>query len=144
MRRYALLNYNGKNTNGLNNVTFSSWTNLDMEISILRLSVRNVFQTITISLKCLSNYPTCQITRIWLLETIRLTFTANCERQIFQGNFHTFSTAKLLIYASFLMYNTVQKVLNSNTKLLKSKYDLRFAVCGSWFAVNVNLKVPDY
>ncbi len=49
---------------------------------------------------------------------------------IFQGNFHTFSTAKLLIHASILMQNTVQIVLNSNTKLLKSKYDLKFVVSG--------------
>ncbi len=34
------------------------------------------------------------------------------------------------------MRNTVQIVLNSNTKLFKSKYDLTFAV-------NINLKVPD-
>ncbi len=55
--------------------------------------------------------------------------------QIFEGNFHTFSTAKLLIHASILMQNTVQIVVNSNTKLMKSKYDLKFAV-------NVDLKVP--
>ena len=51
-------------------------------------------------------------------DLIRLTFTANGKLQIFQGNFHTFSTAKLLIHASILMLNTVQIVLNSNTKLL--------------------------
>ena len=52
------------------------------------------------------------------------------QLQIFQGNFHTFPTAKLLIHASILMQNTVQIVLNSNTKLFKSKYDLKFAVSG--------------
>ena len=43
-----------------------------------------------------------------------------------------FRPAKLLIHASILMQNTV----------LKSKYDLKFAVCGYQFAVNVNLKGP--
>ncbi len=64
------------------------------------------------------------------LETLRLTFkeTANGKLQIFQGNFDTFSTAKLLIHCFILMQSTVQIVLNSNTKLLKSKYDLKFAV----------------
>ena len=33
--------------------------------------------------------------------------TANGKLQIFQGNFHTFSTVKLLIHASILMQNTV-------------------------------------
>ncbi len=33
----------------------------------------------------------------------RLTFTANRKPRIFQGNFHTFSIAKLLIHASILM-----------------------------------------
>ena len=52
-----------------------------------------------------------------------------------------FRPAKLLINASILMQNTVEIVLNSNTgKLLKSKYDLRFAVCSFRFGVNVNLK----
>ena len=55
--------------------------------------------------------------------------TANGKLQIFQGNFHTFSTAEsLLIHALIVVQNTVQIVLNSNTKLLKSKYDLKFAV----------------
>ena len=69
-------------------------------------------------------------------------FTANSERQIFQGNFHTFSTTKLLIHALILLQNTVQIVLNFNNKLLTSKYDLKFAVCGYRFAVIVDLKVP--
>ena len=64
------------------------------------------------------------------LETLRLTLRANRKLQIFQSNFHTFLTAKLLIHALILMQNTVQVVLNSNTELLKSKYDLKFAVCG--------------
>ncbi len=38
-------------------------------------------------------------------------------------------TAKLLIHGSILVQNTVQ-IVNSNTKLLKSKYDLKFAVSG--------------
>ena len=50
-----------------------------------------------------------------ILETLRLTFTANGKLQIFQGNFRTFSTAKLLIHASILMQSTVQIVLNSNS-----------------------------
>ena len=65
-----------------------------------------------------------------ILETLRLTFTANGKLPIFQGNFYTFSTAKLLIHASVLMYNTLQIILNSNSYLLKSKYDLKFIVCG--------------
>ncbi len=41
------------------------------------------------------------------------------------------------------MQNTVQIVLNSNTKLLKSKYDLKFTICRYQFVVNVNLKIPN-
>ena len=41
------------------------------------------------------------------------------------------------------MQNTVQIVLNSNTKLLKSKYDLKFTVSRYQFVVNVNLKIPN-
>ena len=67
------------------------------------------------------------------IETLRLTFMTNRKRQTSNisrhSNFHTCSTAKLLIHASILMQNTVQIVLNSNTRLLKAKYDLKFAVC---------------
>ena len=64
------------------------------------------------------------------MESLDLKIDVYCKPEIFQGNFHTFSTAKLLIHALILAQNTVQIVLNSNTKLLKSKYDLKFAVCG--------------
>ncbi len=43
---------------------------------------------------------------VLIIETLRLTFTrqtANGKLQIFPGNFHTFSTVKLLIHASILM-----------------------------------------
>ena len=44
-----------------------------------------------------------------LSETLGLTFAANGKLQIFKP------TAKLLIHASILMYNTVQIVPNSNS-----------------------------
>ena len=37
---------------------------------------------------------------------------------------------RLPIHAWILLYHTVQIVLNSSTKLLKTKYNLKFAVCG--------------
>ena len=70
------------------------------------------------------------------LETLRLTFTTNGKLQIFQGNFHTFSTAKLLIHTSILMYNTVQIVLSSNSQLLTLN-----TIWSLPFAVHVNLNV---
>ena len=62
--------------------------------------------------------------------------------QIFQSNFHTFSTAKLLIHASISM----QKYITSCPKFehLTVEVKIRFEVCRlpQRFAVNVSLKVP--
>ncbi len=68
-----------------------------------------------------------------MLETLRLTFTANGKLQIFQGNFHTFSTEKLLIHVLILMQSTNCPKFEHQTVQVK----IRFEVC------RVNLKVPN-
>ena len=57
---------------------------------------------------------------------------ASLPFSIFQ--FSLVTKSKLLIHALNLIQNTVQIVLNWDTKLLKSKYDLKFAI-----TVNANL-----
>ena len=60
-----------------------------------------------------------------MLETLRLTFTANGKLQIFQGNFHTFSTEKLLIHVLILMQSTNCPKFEHQT--VQVKIDLKFA-----------------